>query len=109
MWNTKIIFIVILNINNSFSGRQDLNPQPQGPKPSALPVELLPLNILCHRGSRTPISRLKANAFPFMLHGVESLSDEGFEPSPLGHEPKCNHYNNPHALQILLLYYINIK
>lgn len=85
------------------SGRQDLNLQPQGPKPSALPVELLPLKLLhtCHRGTRTPICRLKADALPFMLHGFHLkllVSDEGFEPSPLGHEPECNHYNNPQKI-----------
>jgi hypothetical protein len=45
-------------------GTQDLNPQPQGPKPSALPVELFP-KIFATCGTQPTIFELKAQRIAY--------------------------------------------
>ena len=67
--NSKSIFILkIVGIlyNMEDSGRQDLNSQPFGPKPNALPVSYAPIMFLNVALTRVELAsdRLKATALP---------------------------------------------
>lgn len=97
-------------------GTQDLNPQPQGPKPSALPIELFPKihnNATC--GTQPTIFELKAQRIAcyakWHLYGGprNRTTSSGHEPSMLPLHLPPNLMTSIFNLNLNIVKYINTR